>query len=140
MDCDGAHTSITLTKDRRMVTESGFDVARFGRKPEEGSGAKIEERPLELSTKHGVRIGMSPTEVVHKLGNPTRTVARGKDKEFSCLLYKKAELDNNGTGRILRNTYIFKHSKLIEIAINLDSVPGCGDNSLSDEGWPWSKF
>lgn len=44
------------------------------------------------------------------------------------------------TGRVLRNTYIFKHGKLIEIAINLDSVPGCGDDSLSDAGWPWSKF
>jgi hypothetical protein len=40
MDCDGAHTNVTLTKDRRMVTESGFEVARFGRKPEEAAGTK----------------------------------------------------------------------------------------------------
>src|ERR687894_484331 len=56
MDCDGGHTAITLTKDRRMVTESGFEVARFGRKPEQAAGANIQERKLELSTKNGIRI------------------------------------------------------------------------------------
>jgi hypothetical protein len=141
MDCDGAHTSITLTKDRRMVTESGFEVARFGRKPEEGAGAKIEERKFDLATKNGIRIGMSRDEVVAKLGEPTRTAVRGKNKEFWCALYKKVEMQDKVSGRILRNTYIFKQGKLIEIAINLDSFPGCGDDDTkSDEGWPWSKF
>jgi hypothetical protein len=141
MDCDGAHTSITLTKDRRMVTESGFEVARFGRKPEEGAGAKIEERKFDLATKNGIRIGMSRDEVVAKLGEPTRTAVRGKNKEFWCALYKKVEMQDKVSGRILRNTYIFKEGKLIEIAINLDSFPGCGDDDTkSDEGWPWSKF
>lgn len=140
MDCDGAHTGITLTKDRRMVLDSGFEVARFGRKPEEGAGAKIEERRLDLSTKHGIRIGMSRAEVVRKLGQPTKTAVRGKNKEFWCALYKKVAMEDKVSGRVLRNTYIFKNDKLIEIAINLDSVPGCGDDSLSDENWPWSKF
>ena len=141
MDCDGAHTSITLTKDRRMVMESGFEVARFGRKPEDGAGAKIEERAFEPSTKHGIRIGMSRDEVVAKLGTPTKTAVRGKQKEFWCALYKKVQMEDKVTGQVLRNTYIFKNDKLIEIAINLDSIPGCGDdNSGSDEGWPWSQF
>ena len=52
MDCDGAHTAVTPTKDRRMVTGSGFEVARFGRKPEEAAGNNIEKRALTLSTKH----------------------------------------------------------------------------------------
>ncbi len=141
MDCDGAHTSITLTKDRRMVTESGFEVARFGRKPEEAPGTKIDERAFELATKHGVRIGMSRDEVVGKLGTPAKTAVRGKQKEFWCALYKDVQMEDKVSGRILRNTYIFKDGKLIEIAINLDSFPGCGDDdSKSDEGWPWSKF
>lgn len=89
MECDGAHTLITLTKDRRMVTESGFEVARFGRRPENFPGTKIEERSLDLSTKHGIRIGMNRDEVVRKLGAPTRTAIRGKDKEYWCALYKK---------------------------------------------------
>jgi len=141
MDCDGAHTHITLTKDRRMVTESGYEVARFGRKPEDSAGAKIEERKLDLSTLNGIRIGMSRDEVVSKLGAPTRTAVRGKEKEYWCALYKKVAMDDRVTGRVLRNTYIFKHGKLIELSINLDAIPGCGDdNSASDEGWPWSKF
>lgn len=141
MDCDGAHTSITLTKDRRMVTESGFEVARFGRKPEEGAGTKIEERALDLSTKNGLRIGMTRDELVGKLGEPARTAVRGRNREFWCALYKSVERKDAVSGRILRNTYIFKNDRLIEIAINLDSFPGCGDDdSASDDGWPWSKF
>ena len=140
MDCDGAHTHIMLTKDRRMVAESGYEVARFGRKPEEGAGAKIEERKLDLTTLNGIRIGMSRDEVVSKLGPPTRTALRGQEKEYWCALYKKVTMENRVTGAVLRNTYIFKHGKLIELSINLDRIPGCGDNSASDEGWPWSKF
>ena len=141
MDCDGAHTGITLTKDRRMVLESGFEVARFGRKPEDAPGNKIDERALELTTKHGIRIGMTRNEVIAKLGQPTKTAVRGKKKEFWCALYKKIEMEDKVSGRVLRNTYIFKNDKLIEISINLDSIPGCGDDDTkSDEGWPWSQF
>lgn len=141
MDCDGAHTSITLTKDRRMVTESGFEVARFGRKPEEAPGTRIEERSFAPVTKHGIRIGMTRAEVTAKLGKPAKTAVRGKEGQFWCALYKHVERESRDSGRILRNTYIFKNDKLIEIAINLDSFPGCGDDdSKSDEGWPWSKF
>ena len=123
MDCDGAHTLITLTKDRRMVSESGYEVARFGRKPEESAGARIEERKLDLSTLNGIRIGMSRDEVVSKLGAPTRTAVRGSEKEYWCALYKKVKMENRVTGRALRNTYIFKHGKLIELSINLDAIP-----------------
>ena len=140
IDCDGAHVSVTLTKDRRMVLDCGFEVARFGRKPEETPGTTIEDRKLELATKNGIRIGMTRQEVEDKLGKPTRTAVRGGEKQYWCALYKKVVMKDRERGHVLRNTYIFKHGKLIEIAINLDSVPGCGDDSLSDAGWPWSKF
>ena len=142
MDCDGAHTNVTLTRDRRMVTESGFEVARFGRKPDEAAGAKITERKIDLTTKNGIRIGMTRDEVVGKLGEPTRTAVRGSEKQYWCALYKNVEMTDKVSGRVLRNTYIFKDDKLIEIAINLDSFPGCSDDddTKSDEGWPWSKF
>ncbi len=140
IDCDGAHVSITLTKDRRMVQDSGFEVARFGRKPEEGPGKAVEERKIDLATKGGIRIGMTRAEVEEKLGKPTRTAVRGEKKEYWCALYKKVVMKDRETSRVLRNTYIFKNGRLIEISINLDSVPGCGDDSLSDKSWPWSKF
>ncbi len=66
---------------------------------------------------------------------------RGRGKEYWCALYKKVVMRDRVHGRVLRNTYIFKHGKLIEIALNLDFIPGCGrDDSASDENWPWSKF
>jgi hypothetical protein len=141
MECDGAHRLITLTRDRRMVMESGFEVARFGRKRDDAPRAKIEERALTLATKHGIAIGMSREAVLAKLGKPTRIAVRGAEKQYWCALYKKVEMEDRENGAVLRNTYIFKDGKLIEIAVNLDSIPGCGeDDSASDEGWPWSKF
>ena len=140
LECDGAHVSVTLTKDRRMVTESGFELARFGRKAKEPLLNDIEKRSIGLSTKNGIRIGMSREEVRAKLGQPTKTAVRGSHKEFWCALYKKTIMRNHEEGDVLRNTYIFKDGHLIEIAINLDSIPGCGEDSASDEGWPWSKF
>lgn len=141
MECDGAHRLITLTRDRRMVMESGFEVARFGRKKDDVPRTKIEERALTLATKHGIAIGMSREAVVEKLGPPTRTAVRGASKQYWCALYKKVVMEDRENGAVLRNTYIFKDGKLIEIAISLDSIPGCGDdNPSTDERWPWSQF
>lgn len=141
MDCDGAHTSVTLTRDRRMVEKAGFEVARFGRKPEFAPSHEAEPRSLRLTTKHGIEIGATRDAVVKKLGQPARTAVRGREKEYWCALYKKVVMNDRETGRVLRNTYIFKNGRLIEIAINLDSIPGCGDDdTISDEGWPWSEF
>lgn len=141
LECDGSHRHIALTMDRRMVTNAGFEVARFGRKPDYTFG-KIEERSLALTTKHGVAIGMSRDEVVKRLGEPSRTAVRGKKKEFWCALYKQIEMTDRENGQVLRNTYIFKEGKLIEISIHLDSIPGCGGEhaATSDKGWPWSQF
>ena len=140
VDCDWGHVSVTLTKDRRMVTNCGFEVARFGRKPENSPGMAVKHRKIELVTKNGIHIGMSREQVEQKLGRPNRTAARGKNKEYWCMLYKNVAMESSESGRVLRNTYIFKHDKLIEISINLDSVPGCCGDSLSDDKWPWSEF
>lgn len=138
IECDGAHASITLTKDRRMVSESGFKVPSLTHKQEYFRETQVDERPIQLSTKNSVRIGMSRDEVLHRLGKPVLTAVRGKNSEYWCALYKKV---NRKDELMLRNTYIFKHGKLIEISVNLDSIGGgCGADPDSDEGWPWSKF
>lgn len=139
-DCDGGHISVMLTKDRRNVGGAGYDTSRFGRKVEYAQDLKVEDRSLALATGKGVKIGMTKAAVLRRLGKPARSAVRGKKKEFWCALYKQADLDKAGNGRILRNTYVFKGGKLIEISINLDSVPGCGEDSLSDSGWPWTSF
>ncbi|MFN6018330.1 MAG: hypothetical protein ACK49N_12215 [Verrucomicrobiota bacterium] len=140
-ECDSAHVAVILTKDRRIVTKCGFEVAGFGRKPEYGSGEIVEHRKIDLITKNGIHIGMTRKQVEQKLGKPNRTAVRGGTREYWCMLYKKVAMEDKKIGRVLRNTYIFKHDKLIEISINLDSVPGCGDDDhLSDANWPWSEF
>jgi|GEM_PF-3722827 len=122
-----------------MVEAQGFDTTRFGRKPQFEGAAQITNAALKLQAGNGIAIGMTKSAVLKKLGKPARTAVRGAKKQYWCALYKKL----NGTredGVILRNTYIFKEDKLIEMSLNLDSVPGCGEDSISDQGWPWSKF
>jgi hypothetical protein len=140
IDCDGGHKSITLTKDRRLVGEVGYDTSRFGRKPKNDPIGQIGQRSLKESAGNGIRIGMTPQQLKARLGKPTKTATRGKNREFWCAMYKKVQMETKEEGRVLRNTYIFKNSKLIEISVNLDHVPGCGEDSLSDEGWPWTHF
>ncbi|MBS1715297.1 MAG: hypothetical protein JST30_13265 [Armatimonadetes bacterium] len=141
MECDGAHRMVTLTKDRRILEDMGYDMARFGRKAKgDGEGAAVQDHAFDAVTKHGIRIGMSKSTVLAKLGRPFKTASRGEKGQYWCCLFKKVVMEDKETGDVLRNTYVFKNGKLIEIAINLDSVPGCGEDSLSDEGWPWTKF
>jgi hypothetical protein len=140
MECDGAHRSITVTKDRRVVASSGYNLARFGKPNPEGYSNEVESRTVKASTAHGVAFGASRTSVVRKLGSPFKTVTRGSKGEFRCDLYKRVVMDSREDGQVLRNTYVYKNGKLIEILLNLDAIPGCGDDSRSDEGWPWTKF
>lgn len=140
LECDGGHRSIVLTRDRRMVEEAGYDTKRFGRAPKVEFTTPILERSFALKTGHGISIGMTREEVQKKLGKPAKTAVRGAKKEYWCALYKQAAMRTKEEGEVLRNTYIFKNGKLIEIAIHLDAVPGCGEDSLSDTGWPWTKF
>lgn len=81
-------------------------------------------------------MGAMEGEVRRRLGNPARQLDR---KGYRCLLYKSIR-GNDQDGAVLRNTYIFKHGKLIELAVHLDSLPGCGSDSRSDKGWPWTRL
>ena len=64
-ECDGAHRMVTLTKDRRILEDMGYDMARFGRKAKgSGEGAQVQDHAFEPATKHGVWIGMSKSAVL----------------------------------------------------------------------------
>jgi hypothetical protein len=140
IDCDWAHVGVTLTKDRRMVANCGFEIPNYNDKKKDLPSNPIVLKKFKLATKNGVQIGMTREQVEKKLGKASRTAVRGGNKEYWCMLYKKAAMEDDSYGCVLRNTYIFKHDKLIEIAINLDRLPGCCEDALSDENWPWSKF
>jgi hypothetical protein len=122
IDCD-AIVTVRLTKDRRMVNNSDNI-----------------ERPLELSTKHGIRIGMTRDEVLRRLGQPNRTAVRGSKEEYWCALYMKIDTKAQ---QALNNTYIFKQGKLIEIEITLTDTD-CETGEVCEtfylQTWPDSKF
>ena len=139
LECDGGHRSVILTKDRRVVGDHGYDTTRFGRKSTTGN-MTITEKSFLLTTKSGIKIGAKKADVLKKLGTPFKTAVRGANGQFWCAMYKKADIKNAEDGQVLRNTFIFKNGVLIEISLNLDAVPGCGEDSLSDVGWPWSRF
>lgn len=136
-ECDGGHRSIRLTRDRRLVEQSGYDIPNFGTKPEFESPYKIEPGKLALATKHGVGIGETRTAVERLLGKPARTMSRGA---YSAILYRHREMFDKENGEVFRNTYIFKNGKLIEVLLNLDGIPGCGGDGDDETGWPWTKF
>lgn len=138
LDCDGAHRSVRLTRDRRLVEEeAAVDVPGFGQPATEFFGQGVTKRSLTLATKHGVRIGMTDAQVRAKLGKPDRTWAKSP---YSATLYRQTVMDDRENGSGLRNTYIFKSGKLIEVLLNLDSIPGCGVDGDPEQGWPWTKF
>lgn len=140
LDCDGAHRQVLLTRDRRILVDMNYDTSRFGRAPMEFAEQKVIDRAFPLVANNKVKVGMGKTDVLRLLGKPSKTAIRGKNREFDCLLYKHVAMQSKEDGLVLRNTYIFKHGKLIEMSLNLDGIPGCGEDSLSDKGWPWTKF
>lgn len=126
VDCDYGHVTLRLTSDRRLQYE--------------GSGATLERRRLGTILKNRVHLFDSPVSVRRIAGKPFKQATRGANDEYLCFMYKSIHMDNATDGDVLRNTYIFKKNRLIEVAVSLDSIPGCGEDSLSDEGWPWSQF
>jgi hypothetical protein len=137
LDCDGAHVAVVLTRDRNMVEDWGYDVPNFGTPDPRGA---IEAKPFPLETKNGIRIGMTVAQVEGRIGRPDRVGRRGASGEFLCYLYRKITMEDKENGYALRNTYVFKGGRLIEVQIHGDSIPGCGQDGLSEEGWPWGRF
>jgi hypothetical protein len=137
-ECDGGHVSLTLTRDRRGAGYV-YDTSRFGRKPYEEAKEQIVDRSFPLATGHGIKIGMVRAELTRRLGKPYRVAVRGPKREFWCAMYKQVA-GKKDSGVVLRNTYIFKHGKLIEVSLNHDRLPGCGSDSMSDADWPWTHF
>lgn len=136
VDCDWSEVSVTITKDRRIVADHGFVI---GGPPTEYSTPKPE--PLRLETNLGEAIGMTRAQLTQRRGTPTRTAVRGAHREFWCALYRKVRMTSKSEGAVWDNTYIFKNGRLIEIRLDYQAIPGCGEvDPFSFEGWPYSHF
>lgn len=123
IECDGAHLTVILTRDRTIMTSNGYRVPNF----KDPSGAEgytaVVEKPLSsLSTSKGVRIGDTPSQVKARLGKPTEIKTTGSRKQFVELDYVWRDI-KNGEGHIWTNSYTFKQGKLIEITFNREMYP-----------------
>lgn len=125
VECDGAHLRVTLTRDRKIVSDEGYQIP--GYKPVDGIERylTLKEKPLStLSTGKGIKIGDSPQRVRTLLGAATKTQKTGSRKQFDEMTYFWRDV-KNGEGWEWTNTYTFKGGKLIEISFNREAVPGC---------------
>jgi hypothetical protein len=124
--CGGSSYGEILTRDRYQVAHRGFHVPgfhpQFGAK-NGGSEMAVVAKPLALKTGKGVRIGDSPSEVVARLGKPTRIKTTGTRKQFRVFVYyvHNRWWEDGGLGPRVRNghydddEYTFKNGQLIEI-------------------------
>lgn len=126
VDCDFSSVNITLIRDRRMIPDWISSPTK---------------EPLNLSTNTGEYIGMALSTLMKKLGKPTKQVRRGAQSQYTCLLYRAVRMEDKTFGQRWDRTYIFKGGKLIEINLNYQSIPGCGDSDpYSLTHWPPGKF
>jgi hypothetical protein len=124
IECDGAHINVTLTRDRHIVTNWGYQVPSLsgnaGYQP-------LQNKPLaSLATGRGVQIGDDEKALKARLGAPTSITRSGNRNQFRNHAYVWRNV-KNGTGEIWTNEYVFKEGKLIEINFSRDAVPGCGE-------------
>lgn len=116
IECDGAIVTLTLTRDRNVVSGEGYAVPAFT--PREGTpgNLKLVEKPLpSLATGKGVAIGASTDAVRARLGSPTRT------KPHAAFLDYVYAWRQHATTHEQR--YTFKAGRLIEIQFFRDASP-----------------
>jgi hypothetical protein len=67
IDCDWAHVGVTLTKDRRMVANCGFEIPNYNHKNNDPPGNPIVLKKIKLATQNGIHIGMTREQVEKNL-------------------------------------------------------------------------
>lgn len=120
-DCDGAHLALTITRDRAIMRNLGFEMVD----DDDDNAFGVREKPFAERTSNGIAIGMTQQQVIAKIGPPTKSTISGNRKQFRNFIYEGTVMTDRENGATLRNEYIFKANKLIEINISRDSIPGC---------------
>ncbi|HWA82219.1 MAG TPA: hypothetical protein VG820_02205 [Fimbriimonadaceae bacterium] len=107
-ECDGADYSMVLTRDRNIVTGSGYYVPKFKPREHDNGEVPLSHRRLQsLSTAKGVKIGDTPEQVRSLLGKPSKA----EHDEFLTYSYKWS----TKSGVDYDQEYVFKAGRLIEI-------------------------
>jgi hypothetical protein len=133
--CGGSSYGETLTRDRYEVARKYHEVPGF--KPLYGvkNGSEemtVSSKPLKLVTGNGVRIGDTPSQVVARLGRPTRIKSTGNRHQFRVFHYHWHDAWSDGPpghvdqdGTTYEQDYTFKKGKLIEIRYDaVDDITG----------------
>ena len=128
LDCDGAHLSLTLTRDRNVVERSGYDVPGFeSRGPSVGSWPLTSRSLPTLATGKGVHIGDAPSTVTRTLGRPAKIVRSGARGQFTehRYLWRIPAGSSSEFPVVNEQVYTFKGERLIEIAFYRNLVGAC---------------
>jgi len=114
IECDGGIVTLTLTRDRKEVSNMGYTVT--GNSPPDSGIPKVVEKPLpNLSTGKGLSIGDSEANMKSLYGQPKSVHLDGNAKQFRVCTYKR-KTDAN-----YEASYTFKAGKLIEISLLRDN-------------------
>ncbi|MBI5707226.1 MAG: hypothetical protein HZC36_09590 [Armatimonadetes bacterium] len=136
-ECDGAHLRIVLSGDTKAMMKNegilypGLEKWEIEERVKEFNDSHKPGK-IKAETNHGVRLGMTETEVQRILGKPYRTMW---SKKFQAreLIYGREEVwpkvkgekdDGSGTGMRWRNYYLFRNGRLFYIELSQDLVGG----------------
>lgn len=125
-ECDGAHVAVTITKDRHIIEDAGYDVPNFGKGMDEFYGPnRIEERTFTPKTKNNISVGSTAAQITKALGKPKTQFRDGARGQFTVLSYLSVHMVDKENGTSLENQYVLKDGKVIEIRIYREAIPGC---------------
>lgn len=120
-DCDGAHVSVRITRDKRETVDFITD------------STPIASSQFPLGFAGGAQIGDSQAKVRERWGRPLKVAPFRKD--YTAWMYRQA-LGTKTNGVVSRQIVVFHRDRAIELMATRDLSPGCGDDAWNDGRFP----
>ena len=112
IECDGADITVTLTRDRKVVSSMGFKVPSY---PSSEGSLELKMKPLSsLATSMGVAIGDNESKVRAIVGSPNKVTVDGPKRQFRTMSYTATVKQKDESTEYVHK-YTFKEGRLIEI-------------------------
>jgi hypothetical protein len=119
LDCDGAHVSVRITRDKRETVDYITD------------STPIELIQFPLGFASGAQIGDSQAKVRERWGRPVKVAPFRKD--YTAWMYRQA-LGTKAKGVVSRQIVVFHRDRVVELLATRDLSPGCGDDNVWSDG------
>ena len=122
IDCDGAHKRIILSDSLQAI------LRNEGRSDEGGElEATIPWARFDPRTGLGIRLGMSRTEIIRRLGIPSQSLHSKKMQADELIYQRYTAKDKRGWYGRYANFYLFRNDRLFYIELSYDLIGGgCG--------------